>query len=223
MGVNGSEGDFLPQANRSSLTDYRGGLLISGLAGARLRRSVTGRTGLEGVHPVCFLSGARAGIKIFWGMKRKRWRGFGTALCLLAAGFLCLLFRASAIKGLVPFLLVAVLLFVAMRFGTGPAILGTLGAAVVFAELLFEPRFSLRIKDTAERDNLVWMVIIGIAGSEVLGARPKKPGGGDTFRAYNSGNSGEEAADDSRGRTSQKICADKLPSKRRGAGASGRQ
>lgn len=105
------------------------------------------------------------------------WQALGTALCVAAAGVLSLAFRGSPMKGLLPLLFVAIIFLVATRFGSAPGILGTIGAAVVFAEFLFEPRFSLRVSDSIQRNNLVWMMIIGISGSELLGMGPKSRGG----------------------------------------------
>jgi len=105
---------------------------------------------------------------------RKWYWGLGSiALCLVTAGVFALAFRASSYKSFLPFVFVGVIVLVAKRFGSWPGILGTLGAAGVFAVFLFEPAFSLRVSDTAQRTNLIWMVIIGIVASEILGLQPK--------------------------------------------------
>jgi Domain of unknown function (DUF4118) len=62
--------------------------------------------------------------------------------------------------------------FVAVRFGSGAGITGTLAAAVIFAEFLFEPFMSIRVADTVERNALIWMVLGGFMSSELLGERP---------------------------------------------------
>jgi len=102
----------------------------------------------------------------------------GIGLCLVAAGFLALVFRESSFgrspfTSFLPFLFLAIIVFIAARFGSVPGILGTIGAAIVFAEFLFEPAFSLRVHDSAQRNSLIWMVIVGIAVSEILGVAPK--------------------------------------------------
>ena len=103
---------------------------------------------------------------------RKWYWGLGSVvMCIAAAGLLALVFRASPHKGSLP-LLFLVIIAVVTRFGSWPGILGTLGAAAVFALFLFEPVFSLRVSDTAQRGNLVWMALIGIVVSELLGVRP---------------------------------------------------
>jgi integral membrane sensor domain MASE1 len=94
-------------------------------------------------------------------------------LCLAAAGLSALAFRVSPYKSFLPFVFLAIIVFVAARFGSTAGILGTIGAAIIFAEFLFAPTFSLRVTESVQRDNLVWMVIIGIAVSEILGVQPK--------------------------------------------------
>jgi K+-sensing histidine kinase KdpD len=106
-------------------------------------------------------------------MRKWYWGLVGIALCFSSAGVFVLAFRASPFKSFLPFLFLAIIGLVARRFGSWPGILGTLGVAGVFAEFLFKPAFSLRVSDTAQRSNLVWMVIIGIVISEILGVRPK--------------------------------------------------
>ena len=106
-------------------------------------------------------------------MRKWYWGVGGMSLCFASAGVLVFAFRASPFKAFLPFLFLAIIGLVATRFGSWPGILGTLGVAGVFAGFLFEPAFSLRVSDTAQKSNLVWMVIIGIVVSEILGVRPK--------------------------------------------------
>jgi integral membrane sensor domain MASE1 len=97
-------------------------------------------------------------------------------LCLAAAGLSALAFRVSPYKSFLPLLFLAIIVFVAARFGSTAGILGTIGAAALFAEFLFEPTFSLRVDDSVQKNNLIWMVIVGIAASEIGGVRPKNGG-----------------------------------------------
>src|SRR6266496_440916 len=55
-------------------------------------------------------------------------------LCLAAAGLSALAFRVSPYKSFLPLLFLAIIVFVAVRFGSTAGILGTIGAAAVFAE-----------------------------------------------------------------------------------------
>jgi K+-sensing histidine kinase KdpD len=100
------------------------------------------------------------------------WRTWGTASCVAVAAFSVFVFHNSRFKDFIPFLFIAVIALVASRFGTWPGILGTIGSTVIFAAFLFEPFFSVRVSDSVQRDNLVWMVIGGVALSEILGVQP---------------------------------------------------
>jgi hypothetical protein len=99
----------------------------------------------------------------------KRWRqhAAGALLCILAAGVLAFSFHGSGLQNLLPFLFIAVISFVAVRFGSAVGIVGTLGAASIFAEFLFKPIWTLAIVDSAQRRNLIWMT----APSPVWSAR----------------------------------------------------
>jgi K+-sensing histidine kinase KdpD len=97
----------------------------------------------------------------------------GTLSCAAAAACLIPFFRASSSKALLPLLFLAVVVLVAIRFGNVAGILGTIAAAIIFAVFLFEPTRSLGVKDSAERSNLIWMVVGGVAASELLGGPPK--------------------------------------------------
>ena len=90
------------------------------------------------------------------------WRISGTVACMVIAALLALVSRNSPSKEFIPFLFIPVIALIASRFGTWAGILGTIGSTVIFAVFLFEPGFSIR-------DNLVWMLIGGVASSEVLG------------------------------------------------------
>ena len=97
----------------------------------------------------------------------------GTSLCVLAATMLTLVARTVPNKGFVPLVFLCVILFIAVRFGSAAGILGTVGAAVIFAEFLFDPFLSIRVSEPVQKNHLIWMVIIGIAASELVGIRPK--------------------------------------------------
>lgn len=99
----------------------------------------------------------------------------GSGLCVGTAGLLTVIFRASDLVGSMPFVLLGVVIFVAVKFGSTSGILGSIGAAIVFAEFLFDPVLSLRVSNPAERNNLLWMLLIGIIASELLGAQPRRP------------------------------------------------
>ena len=106
----------------------------------------------------------------------------GTGICVFAAGLCTLLLRGSNLRGFLPFLFIGIVIGVAMRFGGGAGILGTIGAAMIFAEFLFHPVLSIRVGDGSEKSNLIWMIIAGISASELVGIHPNKPTRGDDPR-----------------------------------------
>jgi uncharacterized membrane protein YphA (DoxX/SURF4 family) len=67
-----------------------------------------------------------------------------------------------------------VVLGVTARFGAEAGTLGTVIAAFIFAELLFEPFLSFVVNNPIERANLGWMVLGGLVISNVFG-RSRKP------------------------------------------------
>lgn len=91
--------------------------------------------------------------------------------CSLAAACLLPLFWSSPFRRLAPFVFLLVIVYFAARFGNMAGVLGTIGAALVFEFFLFEPRFSLAISSSAERNRLICMVIAGLCVSETLGRR----------------------------------------------------
>jgi K+-sensing histidine kinase KdpD len=72
----------------------------------------------------------------------------GAGVCLGAAGALSFVFRGSPFKSWLPLVFFGLLIFVAARFGTASGIMGTVAAAIIFAEFLFQPRLSLRVNDS---------------------------------------------------------------------------
>lgn len=96
----------------------------------------------------------------------------GSLLCAAAAGALCILLKDSTIERQTPILFLIVILAVAGRFGTSADILGTLFAAVVFAEFLFDPLHSLAIGNPVEKSNTSWMILGGLALSCLFGRSP---------------------------------------------------
>jgi len=102
-------------------------------------------------------------------------RVLGTSLCVLAASILTLVVRSVPDKGFVPLVFLCVILFIALRFGSAAGMLGTIGAAVIFAEFLFEPFLSIRVSDPVQKNRLIWMFVIGLIVSELAGIHPSHP------------------------------------------------
>lgn len=71
-----------------------------------------------------------------------------------------------------PFCFLAVILFVAVRFGVLAGTLGTLFAEAIFAVFLFEPLHSVVVQNQIARTNLLWMFLGGLALSDLFGHHP---------------------------------------------------
>lgn len=95
----------------------------------------------------------------------------GAASCTAVAGFLIPVFAGNAHRAIVPLFFLLVILYVALRFGHIAGIIGTICAALVFEVFLFEPTLSLAIENSAARNHLISMVILGVCASELLGRR----------------------------------------------------
>jgi len=93
----------------------------------------------------------------------------GVLLCGSVASLMALMFHRSGNVSLVPLWVLVVLLAVALRFGFLAGALGSLLAAAIFAELLFQPYGSLSIESLPARSNLAWMVLGGLVFSYLLG------------------------------------------------------
>jgi K+-sensing histidine kinase KdpD len=72
---------------------------------------------------------------------------------------------------LVPFILLIVISYIALRLGDIAGVAGTICAALLFATILFVSRRGLAISNPVERNRLISMVILGVCVSELLGRR----------------------------------------------------
>jgi K+-sensing histidine kinase KdpD len=102
----------------------------------------------------------------------------GVSLCATLATFAAILFSANPHKNWLPILFIAVLLVAALRFGAVSGLFGGVAAALIFAYFLFAPVGSLRIERQDARDNLGWMLLVGIPASYFVAhtRRSGKPG-----------------------------------------------
>jgi len=99
----------------------------------------------------------------------KQWGScsLGTICCSIVAACLIPLFSASPNKSFLPISFLLIIALVAFRFGRAAGVLGTVAAALLFAELLFEPS-GLAVGDPVAKRHLIWMLIIGIVFSDLL-------------------------------------------------------
>ena len=89
----------------------------------------------------------------------------GAVLCGLAAIGATAVSAGHSWQNLVPLVFIVVLLLVAGIFGARAGILGTVLAALIFASFLFSPIGRLSVASDSARNNLGWMLLIGIAFS----------------------------------------------------------
>jgi K+-sensing histidine kinase KdpD len=88
-----------------------------------------------------------------------------TAACLTR------IFYTSSFKTTLPFVFLGIIVLVTIVFGRKAGVLGTLGAALIFASVLFEPRPSLAMQDPVAQTHLIWMIVIGVVVADLLGQR----------------------------------------------------
>jgi K+-sensing histidine kinase KdpD len=89
----------------------------------------------------------------------------GSALCVIAAVVASFVASGHSWKTLVPLVFTVILLLNARLFGTQAGLLGTVLAALVFADWLFSPAGSIQVASDSARANLGWMLLIGIGFS----------------------------------------------------------
>ncbi len=94
----------------------------------------------------------------------------GAGCCAVAAAGLSPIMSQTSFASFAPLIFLVVIFLVAARFGNYAGMIGTIVAALIFELFLFEPRFSLMIDDPASRNHLIWMIVIGIVISDLLGA-----------------------------------------------------
>jgi Kef-type K+ transport system membrane component KefB len=99
----------------------------------------------------------------------------GLAVCATLAGLAVLAFRGRPTHMLVPVGFLLVIVPVARLLGRAAGILGTLGAALIFAILLFNPVGSWMVLDDTARTTLGWVMLGGMALSYFVG-KDKPPG-----------------------------------------------
>src|SRR3954468_13521083 len=102
--------------------------------------------------------------------RRPQWLSsiVGSAMCAASALAAALIFNRSSSNAFVPLLFLFVILLAAVRFGSVAGILGTITATLIFALFMFEPLLRLNIKSPVQKSNLIWMVVGGLAISELF-------------------------------------------------------
>jgi K+-sensing histidine kinase KdpD len=101
----------------------------------------------------------------------------GGLLCAALATLAAYLFSENAHRAVVPLVFIVILLSISLRFGVVSGILGGVAAALIFSYFLFSPVGSLQVEAQQARDNLGWMLLLGIPASYFVATSR-----GDTFR-----------------------------------------
>lgn len=92
----------------------------------------------------------------------------GIAVSAVCAIAVALVFSRTQWKLAAPFLFAALLVLLASRFGALVSVVGSLLAAMIFAQMLFSPLHSLRVENDAERATLAWMILLSVSASYLL-------------------------------------------------------
>lgn len=107
----------------------------------------------------------------------------GASLCVLTAMLLSLFVRDFEARTAVPLLFIAVIILIAMRFGAVSGAVGALAAALVFSYMLFTPVGSMRVQKQEARDNLMWMLMLGVPAGYFAWTQSSEPAGRDGKKA----------------------------------------
>ena len=97
----------------------------------------------------------------------------GTILCGALAVVVAVMGQSKPGKSVLPIWFLAAVMLIIFRFGALAGILGTVVSGIIFAVYLFEPVGRLAVHNEVQKDNLMWMVLVGLALS-IFGRPPEK-------------------------------------------------
>lgn len=86
----------------------------------------------------------------------------GALLCAIIASLLVLFTRGSDLRPIVPIVFICVIVLVSVRFSVLAATVGAVCATLLFAYFLFTPVGSFKVQKGEARNNLMWMLILGV-------------------------------------------------------------
>ena len=92
----------------------------------------------------------------------------GAVLCAWSAALACILLHGREVGGALTLVFLAIVVLVAIRFGTAAGVFGTALAALLFAVFLYRPTGALSVDSVSARTNLAWLVLGGLAGSYLI-------------------------------------------------------
>ena len=97
----------------------------------------------------------------------------GTVVCGTLAIAVSLLAQSKPGKSALPIWFLAAVMVIVLRFGSMAGVLGTIVSGIIFAVCLFDPLGRLAVHDAIQKNNLMWMVLLGLALS-IFGRVPEK-------------------------------------------------
>jgi len=92
----------------------------------------------------------------------------GAVICAWSAAVVCIILHGHYAGNTVPVAFLAIVVLVAIRFGTAAGVLGSTISALIFACFLFQPMGTVSVQDPAARMNLAWLILGGLACSYLL-------------------------------------------------------
>jgi K+-sensing histidine kinase KdpD len=95
----------------------------------------------------------------------------GSILCGSLALIVSLMGHDKPGKSILPIWFLAVVMVIVFRFGSMAGVLGTILSGIIFAIYLFEPFHRLAVHDAIAKNNLMWMLLAGLALS-IFGRPP---------------------------------------------------
>ena len=100
----------------------------------------------------------------------------GVSVCSAAALLTSLMFRGTRVESSIPVAFLLLIFLVVLYFGTVAGTLSTIFACVIFMLFLFEPIRSFVVHDPQARSSLIWMVLGGLAISNLFVPPPTDKG-----------------------------------------------
>jgi K+-sensing histidine kinase KdpD len=97
----------------------------------------------------------------------------GTILCGTLAFCVSLMGQSKPGKSGLPIWFLAAVMLIVFFFGSLAGVLGTILSAIIFAVYLFEPLGRLAVHDEVQKNNLMWMALVGVVLS-LFGRPPDK-------------------------------------------------
>lgn len=94
----------------------------------------------------------------------------GTLLCATLAVVVSLVGQTQPGKSALPIWFLVIVMLIVFRFGSLAGIFGTIISGMIFALYLFEPFGRLAVHNQVQKDNLMWMVLVGLVLS-IFGPR----------------------------------------------------